>query len=287
MQMNRSFGYIMFLAGAFILLLGSVFPMVIVKIPDTTPPYWNTATDGSIALSPKQGDVVTANPSIYAGVSDPESGVVSVVATIDSTAYNLAMSTGTAQNGAWVYTVALSLSVGSHTIKYVATNGAGLTVTAYGGGTGGNGAFTVYTALAGNWYVNDVLITSATQVITATSATVAFKFVKAAGVADSSITAFVKEGSITLVTLTVGTGAAPSGPAGTWTGSYTFSYGTHTLALEAYDGTSTITMSIIGLQFGSTNTNFELPQLNLLQILGLASTSAGLLLLFIQRRRQK
>jgi len=92
--------------------------------------------------------------------------------------------------------------------------------------------------LVGSWYVNDVLITSATQVVNTTIPAVSFKFVKTSGaVADSGITAVVKEGGTVLVSLT---NAASS----TWAGSYTFGYGKHTLSLVASDGTTTITMSM-------------------------------------------
>lgn len=261
--------------GLSLLFTGFAVAMVIINIPDTTPPVWLTTTDGSISLSPKQGDIVTPSLKIVAGVGDPESGVTSVVATVDTTAYNLVLTTGSAQSGIW-FSPVFTLSVGSHTIKYVATNGQGLTLTAYGGGSGGSGAFTVYTALAGNWYVNEILITSATQVITATSTTVTFKFVKTSGIADSSITAFVKEGSTTLVTLTTGMAGTP---AGTWTGSYTFGYGTHTLSLVASDGTNSVTMSVFGIDFGSEG--LEWPQFNSSQIYNLVSMGIGLPLMGI------
>ena len=102
-----------------------------------------------------------------------------------------------------------------------------------------------------------------------------FKFVKTAGVADSSITCTVWEGTTQLLTLT-------NSAMSTWTGSYTFTLGKHTLDLKASDGTQTVTMSVIGLQVGPES--FQLPQVNMLQILGLASIAIGTLLVFTGKK---
>jgi hypothetical protein len=110
---------------------------------------------------------------------------------------------------------------------------------------------------------------------------VSFKFVKTTGVADSSITCTVVEAVAGGMSLTLANSAAS-----TWTGSYTFALGTHTLTLKAYDGTQTVTMSVIGMQIGGVG-GFELPQFNILHISGLASAGLGGLLIVTSKKRKK
>lgn len=264
--------------GIMFLVVGTVaYPMITLNVPDTTPPVWLTASDGTLALFPKSGNVISATLGssaggcLTAGVADPESGVTSVVCTIDNAAsYTLALGWGTAYSGIWYNRATITLSSGLHTIKYVATNGAGLTLTYP---TSGDATFTVYMALTGSWYVNDILITGATQVINVTSATVTFKFVKTVGAADSLITATVKEGATTLVTLT-NTATA------TWAGSYTFTYGRHTLSLTASDGTTSVTMSMFNINFGGAGGGISMQII--MYIVGLTFILAGVVTAFIK-----
>jgi len=261
--MNQSLGYIMFLAGAFMLLVSFVFPMVTVLV-DNTPPTWIMTSDGKVGITPRNGETYSLVTSVIVFVKDEESGVESVKATVDTTTYDCS-----SMPNFWYSGIFPALPVGSHSIKVVATNGVGLSTTY-------SGTFTVYTNLQGNWYVNGVQITDPAQVIKATSLIVNFQFDKTLGVEDSKITCTVVEGSTVLLTLT-------NTVANTWKGSYTFTTGQHSLTLKASDGTQTVTMSVIGMQIGPTTP--KLPQLNTLQILGLASTGIGLLLIFTGRKR--
>jgi len=256
----------MLFAGMLLLFAGFVFPMVTL-VADNTPPVWGTASDGTVALVPRDSDVLQSCGLIQAGVKDPESGIASVTAWIDTTQYNLALGLGTIYDGIWRLSIS-AVAVGTHTIKYTATNKVDLSTTY-------TGSFKVYTALQGNWYVNDILITSPTQEVWSKSPTFAFKFVKTAGIADSSITCTGWEGGTKIFTL-VNTAA------GTWTGSFTFSLGKHTLDLKASDGTGTITMSIFDFYVGDKP--IVLPTLNIMQIFGLASTGIGLLLIFTGKK---
>ena len=266
--MNRSLGYIMFMAGLGMLLVSFMFPMVTVLL-DSTPPKWSVASDGKEAIFPRIGKTYSEVKFVTVAVEDRESGVVSVEATVDVANYVCTLKLGTKYEGVWYSPTFPALSPGLHSIKVVATNDVGLSTTFHG-------TFAVYTGLQGKWYVNNVEVTDPAQVVKATSLTVNFKFVKTAGVEDSKIKCTVVEGTTTLTTLTNTT-------TGTWTGSYTFTAGSHTLALKAYDGTTTVTMSVLNMQLGPTPP--EVPRLNMLQILGLASTGIGLLLIFTGRRK--
>jgi len=264
--MQRSLGWIMLLAGIFMLIVSIAFPMVTL-IGDNTPPTWGTASDGTIALSPRDGDVRGSLVTSVASVLDPESGVASVTMWIDGTIYYMSLTVGTIHDGVWGKS-GLSIATGTHTIKYTATNKVDLSTTY-------TGSFKIYTALQGNWYVNDILITSPTQEVWSKSTTFAFKFVKTTGIADSSITCTGWEGGVKIFTFA-------NTAANTWSDTCTFSLGKHTIDLKASDGTETITMSIFNFYVGDKP--IVLPQLNMLQIFGLASTGIGLLLIFTGKK---
>ena len=271
MQINRSLGYIMFMVGLGMLLVSFVFPMVTV-IVDTTPPKWVLDQYGSIVggIVPSDGQTYSTITQVAVCVYDDESGVASIKAMVDSTTYDCTQTEGFANgNGWWKSPVFATLPSGSHSIKVVATNYAGLSTTY-------SGTFIISTVLAGNWFVSGQAVTKSSQVIYVTSTTVTFQFDETSGVDDSKIICTVVEGSTTLLTLT-------NTAANTWKGSYTFSVGTHTLQLKASDGTQTVTMSVINIQIGPTP--LKLPQVNTLQILGLASTGIGLLLIFTGRKK--
>jgi len=266
--MQKSLGWIMLLAGMFMLFVSIAFPMVTVVV-DTTPPVIGSTVP---ALGPGGTSVYSYLSTISAVVTDTESGVKTVTCSIDGGAsWSLAY---VVASGRYEYTLLTPLTTaGTHTFNFIATNNVGLQ-------SSSSGSFTIYTGLTGTWYVNDIAITSTSQVVYATSATVSFKFVKTTGVADSSITCTVVEAVAGGMSLTLTNSAAS-----TWTGSYTFALGTHTLNLKASDGTQTVTMSVIGLQVGPEG--FQLPQLNMLQIFGLASTGIGLVLVFTGKTQAK
>jgi hypothetical protein len=129
--------------------------------------------------------------------------------------------------------------------------------------------------LQGTWYIAGTEITSNSQTIIVTDPTVTFKFVKTAGVEDERISCTVVEGGATILTLTLTTAA-------TWEGSYTFAAGTHSLTVKAYDGTTTISFSIVGLEVAAPPAITITPQLALI-LLGIAfmATSA-----YTYRRRK-
>jgi hypothetical protein len=266
--MQKTLGLVMFFAGILMLFVGSYVPMVVIG-SDTTPPTWKLASDGSLAIGPKNGDILSNIYTIIAGVADPESGVSSVTVQVDSTTYTLTLKLGTANDGVWWYDTALSVPSGTHTIKYVATNNVGLSTTY-------TGSFQIYTALQGNWYVNDKLITDPSQEVWSSSSIFTFKFVKTAGIADSGITCSGWEGGVQKFTLT-------NTAANTWTGSYTFTLGKHTVDLKANDGTNTVTMSIFNLGVGEQP--LELPKFNMIQTAGIALTVIGFLVLLFDKLR--
>jgi len=242
--------------GIVFLVVGTVYPLVILTV-DTTPPVFGVTV-------PANGAVYVSLATITAsGVIDSESGVKTVTCSIDGGAtWSLTIAGGV---GNYKYDLLTVLTTaGTHTFNFIATNNAGLTAVI-------SGSFSIYTGLTGTWYVNDVAITSTSQTVYATSATVSFKFTKTAGVADTSITCTVEEPSLAAGTskLLTLTNSATS----TWTGSYTFALGTHTLNLKATDGTQTITMSVIGLQVGSGG--FEMSMQMILWIVGAVFIAAG------------
>jgi len=119
---------------------------------------------------------------LNAWVGDPETDVVSVTCTINGQTYTLRKSPITpyaiADTGGyalWEYDIPDITTGGTYSFTFKAKNKAGLTAEY-------SGTFTIYTALQGNWYINNQPITSPTQTIYATSPTVSFKFQKTAGV---------------------------------------------------------------------------------------------------------
>jgi hypothetical protein len=240
--------------GVVFLVVGTVYPLVTVVV-DTTPPavrlvYPSTATGTSLT-------------ELVAYVKDPESGIQSVTCVIQNLvpAYALSYVSNDPifNDEKWYKDIPDITTAGTYSYSWAITNKAGLVTTL-------TGTYTIYTALQGKWYVNDIEITSSTQTVYTTSATVNFKFAKTAGVADSSITCTVWEGTAQLLTLTPLAGSM-------WSGSYTFANGQHTLNLKASDGTQTITMSVIGLQVGSGG--FEMSMQMILWIVGAVFIVAG------------
>lgn len=244
--MDRKVNFALVVIGSLLLFVGATYAQLMaVVVTDDTPPYWHIATDGTLSLYPQDYDTITSPLTvIQAVVKDPESGVTSVVATIDATSYTLYAGFYTS---IWSFypDPAITLDVGSHSIEFVATNGVGLTTTY-------TGTFTVGTSmnLQGNWYINDILVNSVNQTLYFPTLTLNFKFVKTFGVVDSAVICTVVEGVTKLLTLTYQGN-------GTWIGSYKFAGGTHTLALKAYDGVSDVTMSLLNIDFGGITLPIE------------------------------
>ena len=225
-------GTIFILVGLAMLIFGGFGSNLLATIvADTTPPQLNMnyvpALNGNYSSSLNEA-------AMYC--SDPESGIASVYLTIDGQGYTLLKQT----TSTWQYwnCSITPPQIGGHTFSFVVTNGVGLTTTR-------QGSFNVYGSLAGKWYVNNVEITSPTQVIYTQNLTVSFRFMKTAGPADGMVTAEVDAaGGVLLVALS-------NTLASVWTGSYTFPSGRTTIYLIASDGTNKVQMALIDMQFGT------------------------------------
>ena len=268
--MQKTLGWTMLLVGVFILFVSYAFPMITLIVDNTAPIFGPTV--------PATGVTYTSLDKLTAYVRDPESGIASVTGKIDTSSYSLSFVGSIPVEGTvfelWQYMFSAPFATsGLHTFDFTAVNKAGLSKTY-------SGTFTIYTKLQGKWFVNAIEITSSSQTITSTRLTVNFKFAKTAGVEDSQITATVWKGTAKLLDLTYNS-ANPA--AHEWMGSYTFTAGTYVLDLKAFDGTNYVTMSVLYMQVGEPF--FELPQLNMLQIVGLASTGIGLVLILFGKPR--
>ena len=234
MKQAKGLLYFLIALGLIMFAIGAAYPIAILVI-DTSPPVF-------VDTVPKNGETYTSLTELAVSMQDLESGVQSVQCSIDSgPVQNLALVSGDRYSGSWKVSYSLTTS-GTHTFSFTAKNYAGLTSTI-------SGSFTIYTEFAGKWYINDIEITSPTQVVYVTSPTVNFKFVKVAGIEDEKITCTVSwsgpyTGSISL----------PLTSPGTWEGSNTFSKeGQYNVELKAFDGTTTITMSLFALQVGQVS----------------------------------
>jgi hypothetical protein len=240
---------LLLIAGVALLLLGYFEPQIraglVTVVTDDTPPVWMLDSGGSLALYPREAVYGGPVATIRVSVEDLESGVSSVAATIDEASYPLELSLGTAFSGVWFYHLATPITSGQHSLSYVATNGVGLQTTY-------TGSFSFSTLIQGTWYVNGVAITSATQTVYSSSLTVNFTFSRSSG--PTAITCSVVEGSTALLTLT-------SADSSTWRGSYTFAGGAHTLALTVSDGTTSIIMAVLSVNFGGLVLDFTNEQL--------------------------
>jgi hypothetical protein len=232
---RRTLSSLLLVAGIALLVLGYFEPQIKARfatvVADNTPPVFVVAT-----LSPKDGAVYGAPIStIQAGVNDLESGVTSVVASIDGTAYVMQLRYGDAYQGAWYWSLVTAISAeGQHSITYVATNGVGLQTTY-------TGSFSISTVVQGTWHINGEEITSPDQIVYSSSLTVTFTFSKTSGPTITSCS--IVEGGTTLLTLA-------SVDSSTWSGSFTFVGGKHTLALTATTGTGSFIMATLNLDLG-------------------------------------
>ena len=265
--MQKTLGWIMLLAGVFMLFASIAFPMVIIIIDDTPPLIEVTQS------LPQIGQTYGMVTVVQLACKDLESGITSVRMTIDGATYNLQYDSTTA-DGWRIYKYTLPapgiIAMGDHTFNTIVQNGAGLT-NSYGG------TFQIYTELQGRWFVNDQEILSPLQTFYFTTRTLNFKFVKTQGVADNLLTVTVDYSGPQTGTITLSNTATSI-----WTGSTTFVAGQYTMVLSASDGLMVIRMSI--LQMNLNYSPIELPTLNMLQIFGLASTGIGLLLMFTGKK---
>jgi len=247
--------------GVLLLSVGVAYPLVVL--------YVDTSAPTIVETSPSPDSTLASVDKILAHVVDDVSGVKTVVVAVyyyrtDVGNWELkgtggaSLTSGDKMNGWWTYTLSTALtSPGDYGVSMRADDYAG------------NSAqksfyFKIYTALQGKWYVAGVEITSSSQEIYVNTATVSFKFVKTAGVADQYIACEVWEGTAKLLTM-------PNTAAGTWEGSYTFTAGKHTITLKAYDGTTTITYSIVGLEIpGAPTPTITITQQQALILAGIA-----------------
>jgi len=261
------------IAGVILILVGLLFftnvLAFVTVVVDTTGPEIAGTT-------PANGVTYAQLTSLDVHCRDLESGVKSVQMVINGTSYGLKYQAASPNypNYDW-WTKDLSYTPintpGTYTYTVTVTNNAGLQ-------TSQSGTFTIYTQLQGKWFVNDQEITNTSQTVYSTSTTVTFKFQKTAGIADSYLSCWVQEGGTKILTLTL-----TDTTNHIWTGSYTFSAGSHNLALKANDGTTTITMSIVGLQTGEQPTTLQPPPIGLNQMLGIALIAVGAVLAFKKR----
>ena len=255
--MQRKYGLILIALGLLMFTVGSVTSFVIVIVDDTAP-VWILAGDGLPTVAPRDGESYSSLDKIQAAVQDAESEVVSVTGKVDSTTFPMSLYIGNAHYGTWQANIP-SVSHGTHSIRFTATNDVGLAASYVG-------TFEIYENLDGNWYINNMQITDPSQVLKLNTLTLSFRFERTAG--SSPVTCTVawsgpEDGSATLVET----------QSGVWTGSRTMGTGgTYTITLTATDGIGTVAMTIfnVGLPGG-----LEWPALNWLQWGGIAFMVAG------------
>ena len=268
--------------GLTLMLLGFVYPMVTIVVDDT-PPEWIIASDGEVAIFPRNGQIYQSVSKITAGVEDFESGVASVTAVIDGQTFYLKPISGggggggdteiqmfstVVYSGYWQCDIS-PLSAGQHSMTLTAENGNGLKTTY-------KATFTVYTNLQGDWYINGEKVTGSDQILRFTTRTLTFKFVKTQGAEDSKIICSVWEGESKLLEL-------KNIATGTWKGTYTFTGGKHALTLKANDGTNTVTFAVVTVDFGGGQPTTEWVTMpNILLFLGVLLVFFGW---FTGRRR--
>jgi len=232
--MNKKLNWGFILIGIALLCVGTVYPnlKIMTAVTDITPPEISYE-----ACCPQNGQFYTTMGALICGCRDLESEIKSVTCTVDGTLYTLVYNTVLAWE--WQYPLSANSppnAEGSHSFKFTVTNYVGLSTTYLG-------SYQIITVLEGNWYINDVLVINPSQTLYFSTLTLTFKFVKTAGIVDNQISCNVVEGARQLLALTY-QGSS------TWTGTCTFAGGTHTLALKASDGFTSITMSLLNLNFG-------------------------------------
>jgi hypothetical protein len=226
---------VLIVLGVALLALGAAYPLVTLVVDTTAPTLSN--------FVPASGSVIPSINSASVTATDSTSGVQQVFFTLDNAdtgqhivfAKLATLTSGSIYSGVWSVTFTEVSTPGNYLIKWQAYDYAGNWATA-------TVTFKIYTQLQGKWYINDIEITSTSQTVYSRSASVSFKFQKTAGIDDSYISCWVEEGGTKILTLTL-----TNATSHIWTGNYTFTSGTHNIAIKAYDGTTTITYSIVGL----------------------------------------
>lgn len=266
--MNSKTGSILLIAiGVILLSIGVAYPFILLVV-DNTPPVFSTSL-----MLPLDGGSYTSLDSVWVCVYDSESGIASVKCTIGSTTYTLSYVETSGGYEKWKYTLPSPITAsGTYSFTFTATNNAGLSSTK-------SGTFYIYTALQGKWYVNNIEITSSDQKVYSTSTTVTFKFQKTSGIEDSKITCTIIEGSSTILTLSL-----TDSTNHIWTGSYTFSAGTHNLQLKANDGTNTLIYSIVGLEVPGAVYGLNITTQQMLLLSGVILSIAGFVLYFRKKK---
>jgi hypothetical protein len=225
---------ILIVLGIALLAFGVAYPFVTLVI-DNTPPI-------IVSTVPADGQTYATLTAVSIHVKDPESGIRAVAFAI----YNpsgvqlmggaLSLQTGDMYDGTWGGNIAAITTPGNgYTAWFRASNQMYMNteITVH---------FNIYTALQGDWYIANIKITSSSQTVYSNTTSINFKFQKTAGIDDSYISCWIEEGGTKILTLTL-----TDTTNHIWTGTYTFTPGTHNLAIKAYDGTTTITYSIVGL----------------------------------------
>ena len=283
MRMNRSPGYIMFMAGLGMLLLSFMFPMATLTIDTSGPTFWG---HNPTSISPDTPSPIWGTLLIYVDLRDA-SGIATALTVITGSdgytaTYSLTYS-GTVEYGnplnpiiceRWKYTWAVPAKNDvAYSFKCTAKDSLGNAAdkTLYGYAT---------TAVDGYFMINEYKVSTESHINLATR-TVTFKFVATSGAATiiNVNVDIVKDGTI------INAGYLTKQADGTtWTRTYTFTEdGTFTVNGYFYTTGQTYQRMSVLTQFGEGG--FELPQVNMLQILGLASTGIGLLLIFTGRKK--
>ena len=285
--MQKSLGWIMLLAGMFLLI--SPYLMTTLKIDTSPPAFWEHNPTG---ISPHTPSPILGTLDIWVDLEDA-SDIASVSVAITgsdgySATFALAFSSNVEYGGGpvplaisgspficerWMYrwTVPAKNDV-AYSFLCTAKDALGNTgsKTLYGYST---------TTVDGYFMINEQKVTVESNIRLATR-TVTFKFVATSGsAAIINVNVEVKKGG-TIIDM----GYLEKQADGiTWTRTYTFTEdGTFTVNGYFYtEGQSYQRMSIL-VQIGEGG--FRFPQLNMLQIFGLASTGIGLVLIFTGKK---
>lgn len=205
---------------------------------DSSPPVF--VNNEMYTHYPYNGMVGTSTlfKTISAWVYEPHSVVTDVTCTVDGTAYALAKAKDEGARTQWTKSVVgLSpQSDGTHMFTFKATNDHGLIGTV-------SGSYTMNTALKGDWYINDIEITSTDQTLKLTTKTITFKFVPTEGIVARCTITYTGPTSGILDLMTSG-----------YTKTVTLEDGIYSVTLEATDDKGNfVTMTIVGIQIGEVD----------------------------------
>lgn len=244
-KMASLVGIVLLIVGFVLVGISLAYSPMVTAIIDTSPPILMT--------QPSSGQTYSTLTLFSMRATDWESGIDenSAYFQLDGGSWQRMLPTGVSPDHPHVINFEQSvgtLSAGQHTFGFKAKNQNGLE-------TSVTGMFSIYSALEGKWYINDIEIVDPTQIIRLTTMTLDFKFVKTKGVEDKSITCTVEWSGPTSDGITL-TNTARS----TWTGSHTFTKGgEYSITLKASDGTNSVIMNVFGLQLPTTEVDMKLP----------------------------